>query len=150
MVFSAAMSRQSSGGDPSDTARRATELLSRDPRVKLVYLFGSAADRQHPTPRDIDLAIWTDPPFSLDELTRRRADVVLATAGHIDLLSLNEAPIVLAHEVVESGRCLYVQDAEIETDFVTRTRSRYWDFKPYREEQWRLTRLRLEERLIGR
>src|SRR5262245_11395029 len=94
------------GGDPVDTARRAADLLASDPRVKLVYLFGSAANRQHPTPRDIDLAIWTDPPFSLDELTRRRADLVLARGGPIDLLSLNEAPIVLAHEVVEGGRCL--------------------------------------------
>src|SRR3989304_4113294 len=48
----------------------------------------------------------------------------------IDLVSLNDAPIVLAHEVVEGGRCLFARDDDIETEFVTRTRTRFWDFAP--------------------
>ena len=91
----------------------------------------------------------TDPPLSFEELIRCQADLILAPKMPVDLVSLNNAPIVLAHEVVEGGRCLYVQDPERETEFVTRTRARYWDFKPYRDEQWRLAGRRLEERLVG-
>jgi hypothetical protein len=130
-------------------AARAAEMLAADPRVQLVYLFGSAADPAAPRPRDIDLAVLTDPPLSLDELMRQRADIVLAGVVRIDLVSLNDAPIVLAHEVVESGRCLYARDPAVETDFVIRTRARYWDFQPYRDEQWRLAGQRQQERLVG-
>jgi len=56
---------------------------------------------------------------------------------------------LLAHEIVESGLCLFARTADVETEFVTRTRARYWDFKPYRKEQWRLAGERLEERRLG-
>lgn len=61
----------------------------------------------------------------------RTADLVLGVGGEIDLVSLNEASIVLAREVADSGDCLYASDADAEVEFVTRARSRYWDFKPF-------------------
>lgn len=130
-------------------AERAARFLAQDPRVQLVYLFGSAAQPDRNRVRDMDLAILTDPPLSLDELMKRRADLAAATGAPIDLVSLNEAPIVLAHEVVEGGRCLYARTPDIETELVTRTRARFWDFKPYRDEQWRLAGQRLRERRGG-
>ena len=39
--------------------------------------------------------------------------------------------------------------ADMETEFVTRARARYWDFRPYRDEQWRLAGERLAERQLG-
>ena len=132
---------------PARLAGRVVKLLARDPRVELVYLFGSALDS--PTPRDLDLGVWADPAFSIEELTTRRADLVPTIRYSIDLVSLNAASIVLAYEVVEHGRCLFARDPDIETAFVTRARSRFWDFMPYREEQWRLTGIRVEERLSG-
>src|SRR3989449_10749658 len=51
-----------------------------------------------------------------------------------------------SHEIVESGTCLYARTADAETEFVTRARARYWDFRPYRDEQWRLAGERLAER----
>jgi predicted TPR repeat methyltransferase len=70
-------------------------------------------------------------------MLRLRADLVTATGVRIDLVSLNEAPIVLAHEIADSGRCLYARSADIETDFVVRARARYLDWQPFREEQWK-------------
>jgi len=138
---------------PGDAARRAAsraaELLAADRRVRLVYVFGSAADPARSAVGDVDLAVLADPPLSLDELGRRQADLAEATGAPIDLVSLNDAPIVLAHEVVEGGRCLFARDDDIETEFVTRTRTRYWDFAPYRETQWRLAGERQAERSRG-
>jgi len=130
-------------------AERAAHELARDPRVRLVYLFGSAADVERTTVRDVDLAVLTEPPLSQDELLRMRADLVLATEPVIDLISLNDAPVVLAWEVADSGRCLYARDADAETEFVTRARTHYWDFKPFLDEQWRLAGERLQERRRG-
>lgn len=140
---------QRSGTEARERATRAAELLARDPRVRLVYLFGSAAQAGRPTVRDLDLAILADPPLSLDELMRRQADLVAATGGPLDLVSLNDAPLALAHEVVEAGVCLHASDPDIETAFVTRTRALWWDFTPYREEQWRLVGERVEARRRG-
>lgn len=135
---------------PAAEARRradvAAAVLARDPRVRLVYLFGSAVRPEAGPVRDVDLAILTEPRLSLDELLRLRADAVEAAGGRLDLVSLNEAGVVLAWEVADSGRCLHADPPEAETDFVVRARSRYWDFKPFLEVQWRLAGERLEER----
>jgi predicted nucleotidyltransferase len=131
-----------------DVARLA-DVLATDSRVQLVYLFGSAIDPGVARPRDVDLAVLTEPPLSLDDLMRRRADLGPAAGIPLDLVSLNDAPIPLAREIVDSGRCLYARDPDVETQFVTRARARYWDFKPYRDEQWRLAGRRQQERLVG-
>ena len=130
-------------------AERAAGILAAKPQVTLVYLFGSAVDSDTPNVRDVDLAVVTDPPFVTDQLMKCRADLIEATRAPIDLISLNEASIMLAWEVVDRGVCLFARDPDVETDFVTRARARYWDFKPYRDVQWRLAGERLAERRVG-
>jgi predicted nucleotidyltransferase len=149
MVRNAMERRGRSAADARRAAKQAAVLLARDPSVRLVYLFGSAADPSQTIVRDLDLGILTEPPKSLDDLMRRRADLVAATRLPVDLVSLNEASVTLAHEVVEHGTCLYANPPEEETEFVTRTRARYWDFKPFLDEQWRLAGERLKERRGG-
>ncbi len=141
--------RSDSAEDARRCAQYAAQHLARDPRVRLVYLFGSAADPSRPTVHDIDLAVLTDPRLAQDELFRLRADLVLAVGGAFDLVSLNDASVVLAWEVADSGNCLYARDADAEVEFVTRARARHWDFKPFLDEQWRLVGQRLEERRRG-
>ena len=131
-------------------AERAARSLAADPRVKLIFLFGSAADPDRKLPvRDVDLAILMDPPLEFQDLLRLRSRAVQAAEGEIDLVPLNEAGVVLAHEVAETGICLHAEPPERETEFVCRAIMRYLDFKPYLKEQWRLAGERLEERLRG-
>jgi len=132
-----------------DAARRAAICLAEDPRVQLVYLFGSAADSAQDTVRDVDIAIQSEPPLSFDELLRLRADAVAAAGAPLDLISLNEASVVLAHEVADSGECLYARTSDAEVDFVTRARARYWDFRPLLDAQWELAGERMKERRRG-
>lgn len=129
-------------------ADRAAATLAADPRVDLVFLFGSAADGAG-APRDVDLAILTEPALSLDELLRLRSDVVAEAGGEVDLVSLNHAPVVLAFEVADTGKCLYASAPELATEFVCNARMRYWDFKPFLEAQWSLARQRAEARRHG-
>jgi predicted nucleotidyltransferase len=136
-------------GEAMLAARAAARQLAADERVQLVYWFGSSVDPQRDWVGDVDLAVWTDPVLSFDELLRIRADLVLSAGVVIDLISLNTAPVVLAREIADTGRCLFARNPEIEVYFVSRARTRYWDFKPYLDEQWRLTAARLEERRRG-
>lgn len=129
-----------------EKASAAAQMLAVRPDVELVYLFGSAVDPSQASVRDIDLAVWTRPPLATDELLRLRADIVTAVGGPFDLVSLNRAPVVLAHEVAEHGRCLFARTPEAETEFVIRARARYWDFRPFLDTQWRYAGERQKER----
>lgn len=131
-------------------AERAARFLAADPRVKLVFLFGSAADPDRRIPvRDVDIAILTEPALDLGAFLNLRADTVQAAGGEIDLVPLNEAGVILAHEVAETGICLYSDPPDLETEFVCRAIMRYLDFKPYFQEQWRIAGERLAERRRG-
>jgi predicted nucleotidyltransferase len=135
--------------DARAVAERAAKLLAADPRVELVYLFGSGADPTATTVEDLDIAVQTAPALDDDGLMRRRADLVTDLQAPIDLVSLNRASIVLAHEIAEHGRCLFARTPEMETEFVVRARARYWDFRPLLETQWRHAGQRLQERRRG-
>ena len=135
--------------DVERRARRAIGVLEKDSRVRLVYLFGSSADPSIQSPRDLDIAILTDPRLSLDQRMRLRADLVASGASGVDLVSLNDASVTLAHEVAEHGICLFARSDDEEVTFVTRARSRYWDFAPYLAEQWKAAGERLEHRRHG-
>jgi predicted nucleotidyltransferase len=130
-------------------AERATRFLAADPRVKLVFLFGSAVDPSRKTVEDVDLAILTDLPLGLYELLDLKADVSRAGGGDVDLVLLNDASIVLAHEVTVTGRCLHVDPPELEAEFVARTNMKYLDFKWYLDRQWEILGERLEARRSG-
>lgn len=128
-------------------ADRAVEMLARDPRVRLVFLFGSSARPGVVPPRDLDLALKAEPPFTTDELLRAQGHLQAGLAVAVDLVDLGEAPIALAQEIVEGGRCVFARAPDDETEFVTRTRMRWWDWLPMREVQWIESGRRLEKRL---
>ncbi len=138
---------------PADVAReranQAARLLAADPRVLLVFLFGSTADPDRSAVRDVDLAILTEPPLTLDDLLRLRADLILEIGPAIDLICLNTAPVVLAYEVATSGRCLFARAPELETEFVVRSILRYLDFRYFLDQQWQSAGERLAERRRG-
>ena len=130
-----------------ERATIAAARLAEEPRVRLVFLFGSTAAPDRENVRDIDLGIWTETALDLRELLRLREKAERGLGLELDLVLLNEASVVLAWEVVKYGECLYAADPDEELQFVTRSKHRYWDFKPFLETQWRLTGERLEERL---
>ncbi|HEX5757682.1 MAG TPA: nucleotidyltransferase domain-containing protein [Thermoanaerobaculia bacterium] len=132
-----------------ERAERAADVLAADPRVRLVFLFGSAADPERPSVGDIDLAVLSEPALELGELLRLRADLIDAAGPGIDLVALNEAPVVLAHEVATGGNCLFSREEGLDTDFVVRSILRYLDYKHYLDQQWQVSGERLEERQRG-
>jgi predicted nucleotidyltransferase len=132
-----------------ERAQKATEVLAANPRVRLVFLFGSTVDPGRQVVRDIDLAVWTEPPLGLYELLDLRADAVEKAGSGLDLVPLNRAPIVLAHEVAKTGECLYASDPELRVEFICKALREYWDWQPFRDVQWRYAGERLEARRHG-
>lgn len=131
----------------AEAIERAQAILEAVPRVRVVYLFGSAARPTSVPPRDLDLAVVARPPLTLGELLQLQGRLQEALGVTVDLVSLDDAPIVLAHEIIEGGRCLYARSPDDETELVTRTRMRWWDWLPVRERQWQASAERLKDRL---
>lgn len=133
-----------------ERAERAAWFLAADPRVKLVFFFGSAADPERKIPvRDVDIAILADPPLEFWDFLGLQGHAEDAAGGGIDLVDLNKAGVVLTYEVADTGICLYSNPPELQDEFVCRALMQYFDFKYYLDEQWRNTGERLRERLHG-
>ncbi len=58
-----------------DLAERAARALAADSRVRLVFLFGSAADADVGEAGDVDLAVWGIAPADYFEAVARVLDV---------------------------------------------------------------------------
>ena len=90
-----------------------------------VYLYGSAASgRVHPG-SDIDIAFLpTSPadPVECFEVANQLADVF---GCHVDLLDLSRASVVMAKEVIRTGRLLDSANDLARRDFEMRTLSDY-------------------------
>jgi predicted nucleotidyltransferase len=127
-------------------AEQVASRLGRDPRVRLVYHFGSTTTGPG---RDVDIAVVSDPAIPLEELLRFEGELIESTHAPLHLVDMHGAGVVLRHEVAETGVCLFSRSPDDEIEFVTRARARYWDFKPYLDEQWRLAGARLAARQGG-
>lgn len=136
--------------DPAEARRRAdlaAARLAEDPRVRVVYLFGSAADADATRARDVDLAVATEPRMGTLALLDFHPAVTKVAGGAVDLVSFHDAGAVLGKEIVDHGRCLFTRTPDDEVEVVTRARMRYLDFKPFLAVQQQAIAGRRAERL---
>jgi predicted nucleotidyltransferase len=124
---------------------RLVELLARDPRVRLVYAFGSAARDAVGPLSDVDVAALLDARPDWDAERELRGRLAAAVPG-VDLVILNEAPPALRFEIVTGGRCLLARDPREQAEFEIVSLSRFLDFQPMRRVQQEYLRARVEER----
>ncbi|MGH2581814.1 MAG: type VII toxin-antitoxin system MntA family adenylyltransferase antitoxin [Anaerolineales bacterium] len=94
------------------TLSRINAIFSRHPEVKLVYLFGSAAEEELGPLSDYDFAVYFDPyekveGFRLSLTLGSELSKQLSTDA-IDLLILNSpAGTELKYEIIANGRLIY-------------------------------------------
>ncbi len=101
-------------GRPYD---RVMELLAADPRVRLVYGFGSAASDIAGPLSDVDVAVLLDARLDWDAERELRGRLG-ALVPRLDLVILNEAPPALRFEIITSG------DASLPETLASRRSSR--------------------------
>lgn len=115
-----------------DAAALMLAILKEDPRILIVYLFGSRAKDTNKISSDIDIAIYTSTDFSWQDyyllygnLTKRlRSD-------RLDLVWLNRAEPILSFDVIKNGKVLFFNNADILNDFELKARKRYYDYALY-------------------
>lgn len=144
---------------PREIARAELECLERRLRreddVVLAYLFGSCAKGAAGRLSDVDIAVLLhgdrkDPRGLFHRHLQILGTLSACVDGTIDLVLLNKAPPLLAHEVVRHGQVLYARSQEEERAFVVHARKLYFDFKPRLDLHNRAALHRIREVGLGR
>jgi hypothetical protein len=119
-------------------------IVERREDVRLVYLFGSAARGAARTASDLDLAVLFTPVPEARALDQLTAELQAAARRRLDLVVLNIAPPLLAHEVIATGRLLVCRDEDERVRFEARAIGRYLDTGHLRKIQHAYLRERVD------
>ena len=119
-----------------DKIEMARAFLLGEKKVKFAYLFGSYACGNPGPLSDLDLAVYLDGRL---DLFNSRLKMMEALAKHLktekfDLVVLNNAPIVLKHEIVRDGVILK-EDRSRRVMFESQALREYLDTAYLREVQ---------------
>lgn len=107
--------------------------------IKVVYLFGSALDKEKFKDKsDIDLAFLIDPSFYKQDPLINSAPAYMAATEigmmlnrKTDVIILNSASIETTYQAVTSGKVIYETDHENRLEYEAAIRGLYFDFKPF-------------------
>ena len=124
--------------------------------VVLAYLFGSQAEGKAGPLSDVDIAVLLGPQVDHERWFQVQLDLMgelmdLFHRNDVDVVILNQATPVLAHEIVQFGQILYEAEPGTRVDFEITPLRRYMDTEPLRQLQDRRLLERAEEyRLASR
>jgi predicted nucleotidyltransferase len=140
--------------EPPVGRRRLIAALEREP-ICAAYLFGSQASGTAGPLSDTDLAVLVEPIVGVDERFRLRLELIaqatrLLQTNRVDVIVLNDAPILLRHRVIRDGELLLEREREQRVRFETATILEYLDTRPLRAELARGVQGRLAEGTFGR
>jgi uncharacterized protein len=107
--------------------------LADDPRVSLAFLFGSYARGQAGPLSDVDIALRLADGVARECYAEIRLAYMATVAqvlgdDRVDVIVLNTAPPLLAHEAIR-GRVLFERSPEERVRFVVDVQRRYLDLK---------------------
>ena len=117
-----------------------TEYLAAQPDVIVAYLFGSRVTGRARAESDVDVAVLLNEEDSAARFERRlqmMVEVSRVCAREADVIVLNDAPLILQHQVLKHGRLLYERDRRARVEFEVLSRKIYFDYKPVLDRQTR-------------
>jgi predicted nucleotidyltransferase len=113
---------------------QALERVSRVHPVQLAYLFGSHARGNADIESDLDIAVLADPTLSKEErhalklrLHRAFREALPIEYGEIDMVVLQDVPVLLQYNVVRDGKCIYALRPTVHHAYELMVRNRYDD-----------------------
>ena len=122
---------------PED-ASRIIEKLGKYP-ILAAYLFGSQATQKASALSDIDIALLVSPstnkPQRFDFRLRLTNDLSSVLGKRVDLIILNDAPLMLQYEAIKHGSIILCNDRELRIDMETRILSKYLDRRYYEKRR---------------
>jgi len=112
---------------------KAIELLKQEKRVKLSYLFGSAARDEMGKLSDIDIGVYLDESLSSDKRFKLQLELMSELASvlktdRVDLIVMNDAPLLLNYNIIRYGEPIK-SERQTKVRFEAKILSRYLDRK---------------------
>lgn len=122
--------------------------------VIAVYLYGSAVEGKLKTLSDIDIGVLlTDDVLRQEYLDKRLKYISELTKflgpKKADVVILNEAPPLLAHQIITTGQAVYIADQFRKTRFEVETLKKYDDARFLRRVYYSYLEKRIKENKIG-
>jgi hypothetical protein len=129
--------------------------LAAKPQVLFSYVFGSAARGEARPDSDVDIAVYLDTETVQADAGSFRTSLLteLLMCLHrndVDLVILNQAPVVLQHRVLRDGVLILSRDEPGRVAFTVDTLRRYVDTAPLRRLAMEYTRRSIEQGTYGR
>lgn len=102
------------------------------PEALLVYLFGSRARGEARATSDIDIALLVDDSVNPADYARYRLNLWGELTSHlhrndIDIVVLNNAPVLLRHRVLRDGKLVLCRNENRRVQFTVKTGREFWD-----------------------
>lgn len=115
------------------------ELLQKDKDIVLAYLFGSYSSGNIGPLSDVDIAILLDKKFPRDKYFNKQLQLItevnrILHTGEIDLVILNEAPLILQYSVMKNGSIIFFRNEIQRIRFEASVGCRYLDTTRMRDE----------------
>ncbi|HSW36149.1 MAG TPA: nucleotidyltransferase domain-containing protein [Candidatus Limnocylindrales bacterium] len=125
-----------------------TPVIASKPEIEFAYLFGSVAAETAGMLSDVDLAVYVDSACEIpasgfgyqSELITELAELL---ACRVDVVILNDASIMLKHQVIKNGILVYSRSHDERRAFHEKAVREYLDFKPLLKVQGEYIRKRL-------
>lgn len=115
----------------TESLKLLSEELSKEKDILFAYIFGSQATGKTHVESDIDLAVYLEPfPENTFERRLELIDKISQITGFnkIDLVILNEAPLLLIHSVMQTGKLLFCKDPGKRIRFMAKKLTEALDF----------------------
>jgi uncharacterized protein len=130
------------------------EYFGRQPDVVVAYLFGSVARAQTTPLSDVDIAVLLDPVAEPAAVLARQiallTDLTQLAEPEVQLTLLNDAPPLLAYEVIREGVLLHQRSEAERVAFQVKTMKEYFDVQPMLAFYNEVLRQRIQEDGLGR
>jgi len=126
-------------------------FLKEQEHVKVAYLFGSRAEGKAGPLSDFDIAILLDRHRDKREIFDYRLKLLndlsfILKTRKLDVVIMNNAPLLLNYNIIKEGRVLYCRDELERVRFETYVLSRYLDRKYYDERHIKMGIKRMAEK----
>ncbi len=122
--------------------------LKNERDILFAYLFGSQATGKTHIESDLDIAVYLEP-FP-EDILERKLELIdkiseITHFNYIDLVILNQAPPLLIHSVMRTGKLLFSKDEERRVSFMAKKLSEALDFEIHLRKYQEALKRRLEE-----
>ena len=121
--------------DLTEIGPQLEEYFAGQPQVLVAYVFGSQTTGKAGPLSDLDVAALLAGEPTPSECFDARLEFIgglmsLLHTNDVDVLILNDVPLIMRYQVLRTGRVIFCRDRQAMIDFRVRTLNEFFDFKP--------------------